>query len=111
MGNFWIAVIDECVIGTISLADIGNQQVALRKMFVKNEFRGKPMYIGQELMDTAVSWCHEKGIKQIFLGTVPHYYAAHRFYQKNGFIRLEKHQLPTAFHLVEVDKLFYFKNL
>ena len=110
-GNFWIALNEKKVVGTISLVDIGNDQVGLRKMFVKNGFRGKPLNIGQQLMDTAYNWCTEKSIKQIFLGTVPHYYAAHRFYEKNGFNRLEKNQLPKAFHLMDADKWFYFKDL
>jgi N-acetylglutamate synthase-like GNAT family acetyltransferase len=93
------------------LVDIGSQQVGLRKMFVKKGMRGKPLYIGQKLIDTAYNWCHDKGIKNIFLGTVPHYYAAHRFYEKNGFNRIEKQQLPKAFHLMDADKWFYFKEL
>lgn len=110
-GNFWLAVSENKVLGTISLVDIGNSQVGLRKMFVKKGYRGKPLNIGQKLMDTATQWCIERSIKQIYLGTVPTYYAAHRFYEKNGFSRLEKSELPKAFHLMDADKWFYFKNL
>ena len=39
-GNFWLALYDDKVVGTISFLDIGNHQVALRKMFVDKEFRG-----------------------------------------------------------------------
>jgi N-acetylglutamate synthase-like GNAT family acetyltransferase len=110
-GNFWIALKGAEVLGTISLTDINNKQVGLRKMFVKQGFRGQPLNIGQNLMDTVFEWCGDKSIKQIFLGTVPHYYAAHRFYEKNGFCRLEKNKLPKAFHLMDADKWFYFKDL
>ncbi|MCF6319805.1 MAG: GNAT family N-acetyltransferase [Proteobacteria bacterium] len=110
-GNFWIALQDDEVLGTISLTDIGNSQVGLRKMFVKQGHLGKPLNIGQKLMDTTFTWCNEHSIKQIFLGTVPTYYAAHRFYEKNGFKRLEKSDLPKAFHLMDADKWFYYKNL
>lgn len=109
-GNFWIALNGNEVIGTISLVDIGSNQAGLRKMFVKKEFRGQPLKIGQSLMNTVFKWCKIKGIEQIFLGTVPHYYAAHRFYQKNGFKRIEKHYLPCSFHLMDADKWFYFKD-
>ena len=40
-GNFWVAIYDGKVVGTVALLDIENHQVALRKMFVKKEFRGK----------------------------------------------------------------------
>ena len=110
-GNFWIALFNHKVVGTISLVDIGNNQVGLRKMFVKDGFRGKPLFTGQALMDIAYTWCTKKGIKQIFLGTVPHYFAAHRFYERNGFKQLQKSQLPKAFHIMNADKLFYFRDL
>ena len=110
-GNFWIALAENQVLGTISLTDIGDHQVGLRKMFVKQEYRGQPHNIGQSLLDTALNWCYDKNIKQVFLGTVLHYYSAHRFYEKNGFKRLEKEALPKAFHLMDADKLFYWKNL
>jgi N-acetylglutamate synthase-like GNAT family acetyltransferase len=106
-GNFWLAVKGQKVVGTISLADIGNNQVALRKMFVKQGCRGKPLFIGQQLLDTATNWCKDRQIRQVYLGTVPHYYAAHKFYEKNGFMRIDKSQLPMAFQIMEVDKYFY----
>jgi N-acetylglutamate synthase-like GNAT family acetyltransferase len=110
-GNFWIAIKEDEVLGTISLTDIGNKQVGLRKMFVKQGHRGKPLNIGQNLIDILFQWCMDREIKQIFLGTVPHYYAAHRFYEKNGFNRLDKTKLPKAFHLMDADKWFYFRDL
>ena len=54
-------------------------------MFVKQGYRGAPLNIGQNLMNIALNWCSKKSIEQIFLGTVPTYFAAHRFYEKNGF--------------------------
>lgn len=37
-GDFWVAVQDDQVIGSIGLRDIGAGQVALRKMFVAARF-------------------------------------------------------------------------
>ena len=51
-GNFWIAKIDDKIIGTISLLDIGNRQGALRKMFVRKDYRGKEFGVGQKLLAT-----------------------------------------------------------
>jgi len=107
-GNFWIALEGTQVVGTISLLDIGNNQVALRKMFVAKPFRGKPLNIAQNLVDTTKSWCKSHCITDIFLGTVPAYHAAHRFYEKNGFTRIEPKSLPTKFPIMEVDKYFYW---
>src|SRR5690625_1873108 len=65
-GNFWIALYDENVVGTISLLDIGNNQVALRKMFVNKEFRGATYKTASLLLDTAIKWAEERPIKAIF---------------------------------------------
>jgi GNAT superfamily N-acetyltransferase len=40
-GNFWVELARETVVGTLGLRDIGNNQAALRKLFVHQEYRGK----------------------------------------------------------------------
>jgi GNAT superfamily N-acetyltransferase len=106
-GNFWVAIIDNNVIGTISLVDIGNQQVALRKMFVKDGYRGAAFGAGQALLNTVFEWAKEKQLTDIFLGTTEKYLAAHRFYEKNGFVEINKADLPKAFPVMKVDVKFY----
>src|SRR5690349_1562786 len=68
-GNFWVAVHNQKVIGTVALLDIGNQQVALRKMFVAKDFRGKDVGVAQRLLDQVFHWSQEKGVIEIYLGT------------------------------------------
>src|SRR6478609_9602959 len=46
-GNFWVAIYNNKVVGTIALLDIGDQMGALRKMFVHKDFRGKEWGVGQ----------------------------------------------------------------
>ena len=106
-GNFWIAIQDNKVIGTISLLDIGNQQLALRKMFVKKEYRGPKCQAASLLLNNALRWAKEKSIKAIYLGTIPQFVAAHRFYKKNGFDSIEVEQLPASFPVLQVDKKFF----
>ncbi len=106
-GNFWIARIDEKVIGTIALLDIGNDQAVLRKMFVVKEYRGKEHGVGQALLDQLIEWAREKAITEIFLGTTEKFLGAQRFYEKNGFTEIPKQNLPKAFPIMEVDVKFY----
>ena len=106
-GNFWIAKIEDKIIGTISLLDIGNRQSALRKMFVDKEYRGKEFGVGQKLLNTLLDWARHKGFTEIFLGTTEKFTRAQRFYEKNGFKEIEKQKLPGAFPLMEVDSKFY----
>src|SRR5215831_12044479 len=56
-GNFWVALDDGTVIGTVALLDIGNGQVALRKMFVAAAYRGAPCGVAKRLLETSIEWC------------------------------------------------------
>ncbi|WP_088011693.1 GNAT family N-acetyltransferase [Gottfriedia acidiceleris] len=106
-GNFWVALSGDKVVGTISLLDIGNQQVALRKMFVDKEYRGAKFNTASLLLNNAINWANEKSIKAVYLGTTPQFLAAHRFYEKNGFTCIEVTDLPEEFPVMKVDKRFY----
>jgi N-acetylglutamate synthase-like GNAT family acetyltransferase len=106
-GNFWIAMADGHVAGTIALLDIGNQQGALRKMFVHNNYRGKIYGTGQLLLNTLLNWSQQKGFAEIFLGTTAKFLAAHRFYEKNDFREVTIAELPASFPRMEVDVKFY----
>lgn len=106
-GNFWIALHGSDVVGTIALVDIGNRQGALRKMFVKESFRGSGYGVSRKLLEVLLTWCRTQGIQEIFLGTTAKFLAAHRFYEKNGFLEIPQAGLPEAFPLMSVDTKFY----
>lgn len=110
-GNFWVAVDNNQVIGTVALIDIGNKQVALRKMFVEQHYRGKVFGVAQQLMDTIIDWCWQREIDEIFLGTINVMEAAKKFYLKNGFEEVEKDWLPKAFPLMKVDNKFFKREI
>ena len=50
-GGFWVALSDGDVVGTIALRDIGNNQGALRKMFVKDTHRGGKTSVAFRLLE------------------------------------------------------------
>lgn len=106
-GNFWIALYGEQVVGTIALLDIENDQVALRKMFVAKEFRGKVYKTAGLLLNKLFEWGRDNGVSNILLGTTPQFLAAHRFYEKNGFQEINPAELPQTFPILAVDKKFY----
>ncbi len=106
-GNFWVAVEDEKLIGTIALIDFDNGQAALRKMFVDAAYRGREKAVGQLLMNKLIDWCRQKKINEIYLGTVEQLHAAKKFYVKNGFVKIDKSELPENFPLMQVDTEFF----
>ena len=106
-GNFWIAEDRSEIVGTVALKDIGDNYTALRKMFVKKEYRGKGKNISRLLLESVFHWGREKKIEKIFLGTTDKFLAAHRFYEKNGFVEIKQNQLPESFPVMKVDTKFY----
>ncbi len=105
--NFWVALFNKEVVGTVSLLDIGHKQAALRKMFVNKEYRGKKYQVALVLLDTLLNWAQSNKIREIFLGTTPKFLAAHSFYEKNGFKEIDKKYLPHSFPIMKVDTKFY----
>ncbi|MER1986184.1 MAG: GNAT family N-acetyltransferase [Solibacillus sp.] len=106
-GEFWVALHEDLVVGTISLLDIGNGQLALRKMFVNKNYRGPSHKVAQQLLNVALTHARVTAVNEIYLGTTPEFKAAQRFYEKNGFQSILKEQLPEAFPIVHVDRHFY----
>jgi GNAT superfamily N-acetyltransferase len=88
-GKFWGAFDDDQLVGTIALIGTGHQAGAIRKMFVKKDWRGK----------------------ELDLGTVAQLKAAQRFYEKNGFAPIQPDHLPDYFPRMKADSLFYHLHL
>lgn len=110
-GNFWGAFINGELVGTIALVKFDKKAAAIRKMFVKKEFRGKEYSIAQKLLEILITYCRENGIDEVYLGTVSILQAALRFYEKNHFSIIEKEKLPSKFPLMNADNVFCFLNL
>ncbi|ASW73724.1 GNAT family acetyltransferase [Chryseobacterium piperi] len=110
-GNFWGAFIDNELVGTIALVKFDERSAAIRKMFVKKEFRGKEFQIAQILLEILISYCRENGIDEIMLGTISVLGAAIRFYERNQFQKIDKEKLPSRFPLMSADNVFYMLNL
>lgn len=104
-GSFWIAIDQGKVIGTIGLLNIGNGNGALKKMFVHTDYRGTG--VAQQLLKELLMWASEHAYKAIYIGTIPIVYAAHRFYEKSGFMPISQEELPVGFPLLRLEEKFY----
>lgn len=105
-GNFWVATVDDQVIGTIALREYAPGQGALRKMFVDAAYRGRAGVAGR-LLATLLAWARQRRIDTITLGTTERFLAAHRFYEKHGFAPIAAETLPADFPRMAVDTRFY----
>jgi N-acetylglutamate synthase-like GNAT family acetyltransferase len=111
VGQFWLALDGERVVGTIALVDIGDRQGALRKMFVAASHRGARHGVAGSLLRTLLDHARGRGLQAIWLGTTDKFLAAHRFYEKNGFDPVDPARLPASFPRMAVDTRFYRKDL
>lgn len=111
IGGFWVAIEDGEVVGTIGLRDIGNNQGALRKMFVKASHRGKERAVAARLLEHLVRSATRAKVNELYLGTTERFVAAHRFYEKNGFVQVAPESLPKAFPRMSLDTRFYYRAL
>ncbi|MGE5380776.1 MAG: GNAT family N-acetyltransferase [Methylocystaceae bacterium] len=110
-GSFFVALDQDLVVGTIGLLNIGSQQGVLRKMFVKQQYRGKVYHTAYLLLTELLSWAYDHNFNDVFLGTTPWFLAAHRFYEKHGFQEITASDLPPGFPIMKVDTKFYYLPL
>jgi GNAT superfamily N-acetyltransferase len=108
-GNFWVALANDRLVGTIGLLDLGGGLGSLRKMFVLPEFRGAG--VAPRLLERLLDWARTHEFATLYLGTTSKYHAAHRFYEKNGFTRLPAEGLPEGFPRFDIEDRFYSRSL
>jgi N-acetylglutamate synthase-like GNAT family acetyltransferase len=107
-GGFWVAKIDNEIVGTIGLQKISTEVAVLRKMFVKKEFRGVEPKIGQRLFEILLEKAKLIGFKTIFLDTPSVASASHRFYERNGFTKvINKSTVPVDYKYLERNSIIY----
>jgi len=111
-GNFWCATNSyEEIVGTIALLDIGNRMGAIRKMFVRQDYRGKEKNAAKDLLDVLENWSMQKQFETLYLGTIDKFKAAQRFYFRNDYKMIDPSRLPVNFPKMNVDNLFFAKTL
>lgn len=107
-GGFWVAKEGDEIVGTVGLLDAG--ECALRKMFVRKD-RRSVRGVASRLLETLLVHARARSVPRLLLGTRPEMLAAHRFYEKNGFVRVDPAALPAAFPRMTVDSVFYRLDL
>lgn len=96
-GNFWVAVQNGQVAGSIGLMNGGQKIAILKKFFVYEAYRGYPYHLGQQLYHVLLEFAIEQGFERIILDTPKNTARAHRFYEKAGFKKIEASELPLQY--------------
>lgn len=106
-GNFWTARINGEIVGTIGLQNLDNYNGVLRKMFVRQDYRGTELMIAQLLFDALIAFSQSINLKVIWLDTPGIAVASHRFYEKNGFKQTDKLNLPEKYVFPDKNSKIY----
>lgn len=106
-GNFWVAKKDGKVADSIGLMMCDDSLAILKKFFVYKPYRGKPYHLGRKLYETLLSFAKSKGVKQIILDTPKNTERAHKFYEKAGFRKIPKEELPIVYDQPYEDSDFF----
>lgn len=107
--KYWVACHNGKVVGTIAFSLLQNRSIALKKMFLHKDYRGQG--VSKALLDTLLDSASSSNISTIFLGTMTQFQVAQKFYEKQGFIKIEREDLPSDFPANPVDTLFYKKEI
>ncbi len=109
--TYWVAIINDQVIGTIGLVKLQNASIALKSMMLDKAFRSDKREIAKMLLQTVIDWALEQNITCIYLGTMDQFKSAQKFYEKHAFTRIDDSELPADFPANPVDVVFYKRSL
>lgn len=104
--NFWYAIDEQGnIIGCIGLKKINERDGEIKKFFVDHNYRGRG--VSRKLFSVLLKAADKHKFSHLYLGTVDILHAAIRFYEKQGFRKIQAHQLPPDFSQCELDTVFF----
>lgn len=93
---FAVAELDGKIVGSIVINGLSGEMAQLRWFLVHPDARGRGL--GHQLIDSALSFCRERGFKKVTLWTISELKAAAHLYRQAGFVvtREETHEIWGA---------------
>ena len=108
-GEFWVALSDGRVIGTIGLMIKENNCAVLKKFFVDKAFRSKK--VGLALYKELIKYAESKNVLYIILDTPAVAHESHKFYERAGFFKAKAAELPIVYSYPDRDSILYMLKL
>ncbi|QBE61861.1 GNAT family N-acetyltransferase [Pseudoduganella lutea] len=111
-GGFWVAL-DESgqVAGTIGLQREDAITAVLKKFFVRADHRGTPEGPAIRLYAELLAFASGAGIRTIVLDTPAVATRSHAFYERAGFRKIDKADLPVAYDYPDRGSLLFRLDL
>ena len=104
-GNFWMAIDNGQVVGTIALMRIDDEWSVLKKFFVHADYRSQR--VGLRLYEKLLEFARGKGYRHIILDTPSVATKSHSFYERAGFRRIGKQELQVQYSYPDRQSILY----
>ena len=97
-GFFWMTLDEEGKLaGTVGLMPCGAGMAVLKKFFVYEPYQGAPHHLGRQLYGRLLDFAKGHGVHTILLDTPCDTVRAHKFYERAGFRKVTKDELPCKY--------------
>ena len=103
-----IVTVGRTVIGTLALMNKGNGNAVLKKAFVRSDHRKKGVL--SKLYDELLAFANSKDIHTFIFDTPSVATDCHHFFEKRGYRRIAKDELPFEYHYPDRDSYVYMMN-
>ena len=87
--RIWLVDDGGILMGSLAIVKQSDTDAQLRWFLLHPSLRGKAL--GSRLMNDAITFCHDKDYRRVFLWTVSDLHAAAAIYRKVGFQLVEEH--------------------
>ncbi|HEO7089320.1 TPA: GNAT family N-acetyltransferase, partial [Streptococcus agalactiae] len=110
-GQFWIALENEKVVGSIALLRIDDKTAVLKKFFTYPKYRGNPVRLGRKLFERFMLFARASKFTRIVLDTPEKEKRSHFFYENQGFKQITRDKLDVDYIFPDRDSRIYVKLL
>lgn len=110
-GCFWVAKENGLVAGSIGLLNAGGGIGILKKFFVYEAYRSRPHHLGSRLYEELLAFARKHCFHTLILDTPKNTDRAHRFYEKAGFSKIDRDELPVMYDYPYEDSDFFLLKI
>ena len=86
--GFWVAEVGGAIVGSVAVRCREAKTCELKRLYVRASLRGTGL--GQRLYAQAEAFARSAGYTRIWLDSSRRFAKAHRLYERNGFVLLER---------------------
>lgn len=86
--GFWVAEAGAILVGTVAIRPKADRTCELKRLYLDPQWRGQGL--GQVLYAHAESFARQAGYERIWLDSSRRFGSAHRLYERNDFVLVER---------------------